>query len=109
MTHIQVQNSKVVLVMSLKYTSVTQSILCLIFLMYARIIQHFTMMNKNLKNILQFIILTHVTLKQGQGQQNWYKLVDPEQDYNNAKFEKPNQGSQFATSQGGTFTPFLLF
>ena len=52
---------------------------------------------------------TPVTLKQGQGQQNWYKLVDPEQDYNNAKFEKPNQGSQFATSQGGTFTPFLLF
>ena len=31
---------------------------------------------------------THVTLKQGQGHQTWYELVDPKQGYNNAKFEQ---------------------
>ena len=38
--HIQVQNlKKIVLVMSLKYTPVTQSILCLILFMYVRTTQ----------------------------------------------------------------------
>ena len=42
MTHIPVQNwkKKEKEAMSLKYTLVTRSILCLIFLMYVRIIQH---------------------------------------------------------------------
>ena len=34
------------------------------------------------------MILTHVTLKQGQSHQTWHELVDPKQGYNNAKFEK---------------------
>ena len=29
-----------------------------------------------------------VTLKQGQGHQTWYELVDPKQGYDNGKFEK---------------------
>ena len=29
---------------------------------------------------------TLVTLKWGQGYQTWYKLVDPKQSYNHAKF-----------------------
>ena len=40
MTHIQAQNKKIALGMSPKYTPVTQSILCLIFLMYAAIMHH---------------------------------------------------------------------
>ena len=35
------------------------------------------------------MILTHVTLKQGQGHQAWYALENPKQAYNHAKFEKP--------------------
>ena len=31
---------------------------------------------------------TPVTLKQGQGHQTWYELVDPKQGSNNAKLEK---------------------
>ena len=42
----------------------------------------------NLKNNLQFMNLTYVTLKQGQDHQIWYKLEDPKQGYNNAKFKK---------------------
>ena len=34
------------------------------------------------------ILFITVTLKQGQGHQTWYRLVDPKQGYNNAKFEK---------------------
>ena len=29
-----------------------------------------------------------MTLKLGRGHQTWCQLVDPKQDYNNAKFEK---------------------
>ena len=36
---------------------------------------------------------TPVTLKQGQGQQTWYDLVDPKQGYNNTKLEKPHLNS----------------
>ena len=32
---------------------------------------------------------TSVTLKQGQGHQTWYVLVDPKQGCNHAKFERP--------------------
>ena len=35
------------------------------------------------------MIQTHVTLKQGQGHQTRYELVDPKHGYNNAKFENP--------------------
>ena len=34
-----------------------------------------------------------MTIKQGQGLQTWYELVDPKQGYNNAKFEKPHLNS----------------
>ena len=34
-----------------------------------------------------------MTLKQGQGHQIWYKLVDPKQDHNSAKFEKHSLNS----------------
>ena len=34
-----------------------------------------------------------VTLKQGQGHQTWYELVDPKQGYNYAKFEKPHMNT----------------
>ena len=37
--------------------------------------------------------LSPVTLKQSQGHQTWYKLVDPRQSYNNVKFQKPNLNS----------------
>ena len=33
---------------------------------------------------------SHVTLKQGQGNQSWYELVDLKEGYNHAKFEKPH-------------------
>ena len=42
--------------MSLKYTPVTQSILCLIFLRYVRTIHS----EQESKNNLQFMILTHI-------------------------------------------------
>ena len=32
--------------------------------------------------------MTPVTFKQVQGNETWYELVDPKQDYNHAKFEK---------------------
>ena len=32
-------------------------------------------------------------LKQGQGHQTWYELVDPKQGYNYAKFEKPHMNT----------------
>ena len=46
------------------------------------------MVDKNLKINLQFDSDTPVTLKQGQGHQTWYELVESKQGYNNAKFEK---------------------
>ena len=75
--------------MSLKYTPVTQSILCLSFLMYIRTTQHFVYSGEESKR--QFAVYdadTPVTLKQGQDHQIWYKLEDPKQGYNNAKFKK---------------------
>ena len=66
--------------MSRKYTPVTQSILCLIFLMYVRIIQHLNYGGQESKK--QFAVYdsdTPVTLKQGRGHQTWYKLVDHKQ------------------------------
>ena len=48
-------------------------------------------MDKNLKK--QSAVYdsdTPVTLKQGQGHQTWYELVDPKQGCNNGKFEKPH-------------------
>ena len=47
-------------------------------------------MDKNLKKQLAvYDSDTPVTLKNGQGYQTWYELVDPKQGYNNAKFKKP--------------------
>ena len=38
---------------------------------------------------------TTVTLKQGQGHQFWYELVDPKQGINRAKIERPPLNSFF--------------
>ena len=53
-------------------------------------------MDKNLKSktttTKQFAIYDadiRVTLKQGQGHQTWYELENPNQGYDNTKFEKP--------------------
>ena len=46
------------------------------------------------KNLFFFFLIaaydsdTPVTLKQGQGHQTWYELVDPKQCHNNPKMEK---------------------
>ena len=73
--------------MSLKYKPVTQSILCLIFLMYVivKMIQCLHNSGQSFKHDLQFLILKHLwvwpwnkvkVIKTG------YKLVDPKQGYN---------------------------
>ena len=75
----------------MKYTSVTQSILCLIFLMYIATIQllkysgqkRFTINDSN----------TPVILSQGQGHQTWNELVDPQQGYGHPKSERPPSNS----------------
>ena len=58
-THIQVQYYKNH-VMSPKCTPVTQSILCLIFLMCIATMYNSTTVDKNLENNLQFMILTYM-------------------------------------------------
>ena len=65
MIHIHVQNlkKKSVLVMSLKCTPVTESILCLVFLMYEANIWCANYSGQKSKNILQFMILTHCDLE----------------------------------------------
>ena len=45
-----------------------------------------TTVDKNLKNNLQFMILTYLWPWKGQGHQTWDELVDP--SYNHAHFEK---------------------
>ena len=80
--------------MSLKYKPVTQRILCLIFLIHQITIQYLNYRGQESKE--QFVAYdspTPVTLKQGQGHQTWYKLVETKQGYNNAKFEKPYSNS----------------
>ena len=79
MIYIQLQNwGKNVLVTSLKYTKVTQSILRSIFLMYVAILQR---LNNSGQEFNFFLLLVFdcdipVTLKQGQGHQTRYELVD---------------------------------
>ena len=47
-------------------------------------------MDKNLiKQLAVYDSDAPVTLKQGQSHQTWYELVDPKQDYNCIRFEKP--------------------
>ena len=47
------------------------------------------MVDKNPKQFAVYDSDTPVTLKQGQGHQTWYELVDTKHGYNNAKFENP--------------------
>ena len=84
MTHIQVQYffEKCVSYF-LKYTPVTQSILCLIFLMYVRTTQHINYGRQESEKQFSGLKFQHT----------WYELVDPKQSYNNAKFEKPRSNS----------------
>ena len=67
------RTTKYVSVMSLKYTPVTQRILCLIFLMCVATLQYQTVVNKNLKTICSLWF--------------WYAF-GVEQDSNHAKFER---------------------
>ena len=57
--------------------------------MYVATIQH---LNDNgqesKKHNLQFMFLTHVTLKRSQGHETYNENVDPVQDYNHAKFKR---------------------
>ena len=66
--------------------------LCLAFLIYVRTIW-LTYSGQEPKKIIFLIAVyvsdTPVTLKQDQGHKTWYELEDPQQGYNNAKFEKP--------------------
>ena len=82
-TDIQVQNQQIILVMSLKYTPVTQSKLCLIFLMYVRTNNVSTTVDTNLKKKNTLFAAndsdTSLTLQQGEGYQTWHKLVDRKQ------------------------------
>ena len=85
------KTENIALVMSLKYTPVTQSILCLTFSMYVRKTQCLNYSRQEPKINLRFMIQTYlwiwnkinsdtpVTLKQGQGHQSWYELVDSKQ------------------------------
>ena len=88
---------------ALKYTSVTQSLLSLILLMYVRTIQHLNYGGQEIKNKQKRLAVcdsnTPVPLKQGQGHQNWYESEDPKQGYDNEKFEKPRSNSLRKESQ----------
>ena len=64
------------LVVSLKYTPVTQSILCLIFPIYISIIQRLNYGGQESKKLFA-VYNFDIILKQGQGRQTWYELVDP--------------------------------
>ena len=66
--------------------------LCMIFLMYLTTLKCLNYAGQEpRKHNLQFNVFnTHVTLKQRQGHQTWYGLVDPKKDYNHAKFERPH-------------------
>ena len=55
--------------------------------MCVRSIQYLNYGGQESKN--KFAIYDSVTLEQGQVHQTWYKLVNPKQGCNNAKFEKP--------------------
>ena len=73
-------------------TLVTQSILCLIFFLYAKAIQRLNCSGQESKKkkFAVYDSAVPATLKQGQGHQTWNELVDPKQGYNNAKCEKPH-------------------
>ena len=56
-------------------------------------------------------------MKQGQGHQTWYDLVDPKEGYNNANFEKPRlngvhekvNNKDFVKSENISFLPINMF
>ena len=82
-------SAKIVLVRSLKYTPVTQSILCLIFFNVCSNHAPLNHSGQGSKNNLQILILIYLTLKGHQGHQSCNELLDPEQGYNHTKFERP--------------------
>ena len=64
---------------SLKYTPVTQSILCFIFLVYVRTVQCSNYGGKESnKQVAVYISDKHVTLKQSQGHQIYNENIHPE-------------------------------
>ena len=68
--------------MSLQYIPVTQSILCLIFLMFIRTIQHLNYSGQESEK--QFAVCdsdTSVNLKQNQDHQTWHEFVEPKQSF----------------------------
>ena len=62
------------------------------FLKYVRPIQRLISVDKT---ICSSCFWHPVTLKQGQGHQTWYEVVDPRQGYNTAKFERPHLNSVY--------------
>ena len=80
-----------VLEKSLKYTQLTQSVLCLIFFNVHNNHATFTLRwTKSKQQIAVYDSDTPVTLRQGQGHQTLYALEDPKQNYNYTKFENPH-------------------
>ena len=79
--------------------------LCLAFLIYVRTIR-LTYSGQEPKKIIFLIAVyvsdTPVTLKQDQGHKTWYELEDPQQGYNNAKFEKPRWNSVYGKAHDET-------
>lgn len=73
--------------MSLEYTPVKPTILCLIFSMYVATIQRLDYSGPESKNHnLQFLI----ALRQGQGHWTWYELVDLQQGNKHANLKDLN-------------------
>ena len=80
--------------MSLTDTPITQSIRCLIFLKHERTVPHLNYSGQESKRqSADYDFDTSVTLKQGQGHQTWFELVDSKQGCYNTNFEKSRLNS----------------
>ena len=91
------------LVGSLKCTSVTQSILCLIILMCVRNHASIKLQWTGSKNNLHFMMLIYLwSWNKVKGHQTWHELPDPEQGYNHAKFDRPPFNSVTSSSKTPT-------
>ena len=92
-SHSSVKLEKNVLPMSLKYTPVTQSIVCLIFLTCAATMHHINswtrIFEKNKTTVCSLWFWHTHDLEIGQGHHTRYELLDTTQSYNGGKFESP--------------------
>ena len=109
---------KIMLIISLQYTSVTEIIVCIIFLMYIATIQHSNYKRQESKTCnLQFIFLTNLWPWNSQGHQTYNDNVDPKskEGYNHNKFEWPwfdgmreKANFLFFFKQGNNYVKYLL-